>query len=102
MFFKLCPAIWGVKTDGLHQQIKFKCQDTQNIAFMLEYPTEDNLVKMLLISDEKQETFTYEIDESSTTLKYLSREAYHGEYAGMFQKPDKLDDLQDLLQNENK
>ena len=84
-----------IDKDGLHQQIKTKCQDSQNIAFMLEYPAENNLVKMLLISDENQEVFTYEIDESSTTLNYISREPYDGEYSGMFLKPDKLNDLKD-------
>ncbi len=71
--------------DGLKRKIETKCQEPQTLAFLLAFPAESNMVNMLLISDENKEVFTYGIDESTTTLKFISRRPYDGEYSGFFQ-----------------
>lgn len=80
--------------DGLKRMIKTKCQEARTIAFLLAFPVESNIVNMLLMTDDYQEKFTYEIDESTSKLKLVSRTPYYGEYSGMFLKSEKLNDMQ--------
>ena len=71
--------------DGLKRKTNTQCQDPQTLAFLLAFPVESNMVNMLLVSEENQEVFTYGIDNSTVTLKFISKEPYKGEFSGYFQ-----------------
>lgn len=64
----------------LRQMISTKCQDPNTIAFLLAYP-EYNKVKVILVSEQSQEIFSYETDVSNYTMKLHSRETYKGEFS---------------------
>ena len=74
---------WNDKV-SLIRTISSKCAEPGTIAFMLEYPVEPDMVNIILVSDEIQEIFHYNINSESQKLEFVDKGIYDGEFSGLF------------------
>jgi hypothetical protein len=74
---------WNDK-ESLIQRIRSKCAELETIAFMLEYPVEPDMVNVILVTDEIQEIFHYNINTESQKMEFVEKEIYDGEFSRLF------------------
>jgi hypothetical protein len=74
---------WNDK-ESLIQRIRSKCAELETIAFMLEYPVELDMVNVILVTDEIQEIFHYNINTESQKMEFVEKEIYDGEFSRLF------------------
>ena len=74
---------WNDK-ESLIQRIRSKCTELETIAFMLEYPVEPDMVDVILVTNEIQEIFHYNINSESQKLEFVDKSIYDGEFSGLF------------------
>jgi hypothetical protein len=74
---------WNDK-ESLIQRIRSKCSELETIAFMLEIPVEPDMVNVILVADEIQEIFHYNINTESQTLEFVNKDLYDGEFSRLF------------------
>jgi hypothetical protein len=70
--------------ESLIQRIKSKCTEPETIAFMLEFPVEPDMVNVILVTDEIQEIFHYNINTESQKLEFVNKDIYDGEFSRLF------------------
>lgn len=74
---------WNDK-ESLIQRIRSKCTELETLAFMLEFPVEPDMVNVILITDEIQEIFHYNINTESQKLEFVNKDIYDGEFSRLF------------------
>jgi hypothetical protein len=74
---------WNDK-ESLIQRIRSKCTELETIAFMLEYPVEPDMVNVILVTDEIQEIFHYNINTESQEMEFINKDIYDGEFSRLF------------------
>lgn len=70
--------------ESLIQRIRSKCTEPETIAFMLEFPVEPDMVNVILVTDEIQEIFHYNINTESQKLEFVNKAIYDGEFSRLF------------------
>ena len=74
---------WNDK-ESLIQRIRSKCTELETIAFMLEFPVEPDMVNVILVTDEIQEIFHYNINTESQEMEFVNKDIYDGEFSRLF------------------
>jgi hypothetical protein len=81
---QLTEEEWANKK-WLKQTLRSRCREHKTLAFILAFPEKNDLFSVVLITQEIQEVFSYRINSSTMTLKFLSRRPYFGEFSGYFE-----------------
>ncbi|MBN1187451.1 MAG: hypothetical protein JXB49_34565 [Bacteroidales bacterium] len=69
---------------SLKQKISSKCAELETLAFMMEFPEDPDLVKIILVADEIHEIYNYKINTESQTLEFIGKGNYDGEFSKLF------------------
>jgi hypothetical protein len=74
---------WNDK-ESLIQRITSKCAEPETIAFMLEFLVEPDMANVILVTDEIQEIFHYNINTKYQKLEFVDKDIYDGEFSRLF------------------
>lgn len=67
----------------LKRRICSKCRKPETLAFMLEFPVEQDMVTVILVSSEIQEVYNFKINSKLQTLDFVNKGTYDGEFSDL-------------------